>query len=106
MPYIGRNQLGEIVATSETKTQVCSEFIETDTPEFFSYLLKVGGVNLETLKSDLDLVRVIEDLVDVLVAKSVISINDLPPAVQRKLLSRKSIRSQGGLGAQHDLIEL
>lgn len=106
MPYISRHQSGEVASASQTQTQVCSEFIEADSPEFFSYLLKLGGLNLNTLNSDLDLVRVIEDLVDVLVAKSVISINDLPPPVQRKLLRRKSIRSQGALGTQHDLIEL
>lgn len=45
---------------------------------------------LDTL--DMDMVRVIEDLVDVLIAKDLIRFTDLPDAVQNKLLFKKSIR--------------
>jgi hypothetical protein len=106
MPYINRDYSGKLISVSEIKTEECAEFIEEDAPELLSLLFKLGNINLKTLRSDIDLIRVIEDLVDILVAKSLISINDLPAPVQKKLLSRKSLRVEGGLSSQHDLIEL
>ena len=44
------------------------------------------------------MVRVIEDLIDILVAKSIISLNEFPQPVQLKLLKRDSMRKGEGLG--------
>lgn len=44
-------------------------------------------------KLDSDMVRVIEDLVDILIDKEVIRFTDLPQPVQNKLLFKKSIRN-------------
>jgi hypothetical protein len=53
------------------------------------------------------MIRVIDDLVNILLEKSIISINDLPQAVQIKLLTRKSLRTQGSLGVSaSELIKL
>lgn len=43
---------------------------------------------------DVDLVRVIEDVVDLLVSQGVFRFTDLPASAQRKLLFRKNLRSQ------------
>jgi len=43
-------------------------------------------------QSDIELVRVLEDLVDVLTQKGVILFTELPEAAQQKLLRRKSAR--------------
>ena len=43
---------------------------------------------------DADFVRVLEDVIDTLVAKNVINITDLPPEAQAKLFSRKSFRER------------
>jgi hypothetical protein len=43
---------------------------------------------------DLDLVRVLEDVIDLLVSKGVFHFTDLPEAAQQKLLHRKSVRRQ------------
>jgi hypothetical protein len=48
----------------------------------------------EKLKeTDNDLIRVIEDIVDVLVAKNLIKIDDLPQAAQEKINYRKGLRN-------------
>jgi hypothetical protein len=39
--------------------------------------------------------RVVEDLIETLVTKSIISFVDLPQPVQLKLLKRKNLRDQG-----------
>jgi hypothetical protein len=43
---------------------------------------------------DIDLVRVLEDVVDLLVARGVFRFTDLPQSAQEKLLFRKNLRSQ------------
>ncbi|MNV95727.1 hypothetical protein D3C71_1906530 [compost metagenome] len=46
--------------------------------------------------SDLELIRVLEDLVSVLVERGVIRYTDLPEAAQRKLQARAEVRSSLG----------
>lgn len=49
-------------------------------------------------KSDLEMVRVLDDLIYLLIRKSVIAITDLPPMAQVKLLNRANARQElGGL---------
>ena len=43
---------------------------------------------------DVDLVRVLEDVVDLLVSRGVFRFTDLPESAQQKLLFRKNLRSQ------------
>lgn len=43
---------------------------------------------------DIDLVRVLEDVIDLLVARGVFRFTDLPDSAQQKLMFRKSLRSQ------------
>ena len=53
------------------------------------------------------MIRVIEDVIDVLISKSLINVNDLPQSVQLKLLARKSYRKNGTFGTDSsELIEL
>ncbi|VFS56484.1 Uncharacterised protein [Kluyvera cryocrescens] len=50
--------------------------------------LKVNSIRTATIQqlqqSDLNMVRVLEDLIEVLMSKGIISITDLPPAAQSK----------------------
>lgn len=65
------------------------------------------GDNAEALKEDLSMIRVIEDVVDLLVLKGLIRVTDLPEAVQAKLMQRRARRDGGGFqpdGA--DMIDL
>lgn len=43
---------------------------------------------------DVDLVRVLEDVIDLLVARGVFRFTDLPTSAQEKLMFRKNLRSQ------------
>ena len=45
------------------------------------------------LKSDLDTIRVFEDLADVLINKRIVVLTDFPAAAQEKLMRRKRLRS-------------
>ena len=92
MPYIQRGTDGKIIAVSNDPLNAPTEQISADAPElraFFSMLDQQESV-FET--SDLKLIRVIEDVIDLLIAKNVICITDLPPPVQSKLMERRSLR--------------
>jgi hypothetical protein len=47
---------------------------------------------------DMDMVRVIEDVIDVMIDKDLIRFTDLPEPVQNKLIFKRSIRNAMGPG--------
>jgi hypothetical protein len=107
MPYVKRNAEGKIQAISLVASDEHPDFIEANADELKLSLALLTSNNLEAMASDLAMVRVIEDLIDVLLTKSLITISDLPESVQRKLIARKNLRQQGSFNiAENDLIEL
>lgn len=96
MPYIQRNNEGCISAISSEQTLSISEWIEPDAPEFKIYLSRLAGNVPEVAgalaESDHALVRVVDDLVNVLIEKNLMRFTDLPEAAQRKLMARQSLR--------------
>ena len=63
------------------------------------YANEVMEVSLKQLKqSDFEMIRVLDDLIQVLTSKGVIRVTDLPPAAQAKLMDRTQAREAlGGL---------
>ena len=107
MTYVRRNPEGQIIGISLTEADEFHEFLESDSEELKLTLIKFSSSNIELLGSDLAMIRVIEDVIDILISKSLISVNDLPQSVQLKLLARKSYRKNGSFDtASSDLIKL
>lgn len=93
--YIRRNQLGEIFAISRIANDDFVEYLADDTEELQNFLRGLQPIHQKSLaESDLDMVRVLEDLVGLLIDRSVIRFTDLPAAAQMKLLSRKQLRER------------
>ena len=96
MPYIQRNSEGGISAISAEKTVSIPEWIEPDAPELTTYLSCLAGNVPEVAgalaESDHALVRVVDDLVNVLIEKNLMRFTDLPEAAQQKLMARQSLR--------------
>lgn len=95
MHFIERDGEGRIVRVEDAEFRGMTEQ-STETTAEISEWLKVESLRAATLQrlqqSDLDMVRVLEDLIEVLMSKGVISITDLPPAAQNKLLNRAQAR--------------
>lgn len=107
MPYVKRNAEGKIISISMVASEEHAEIVDPNADELKLTLALLSSGNLDAMASDLAMVRVIEDLIDILLAKSLISINDLPQSVQLKLLARKNSRQQGSFNViSNDLIEL
>jgi hypothetical protein len=95
MMYVRRNDNGDIVAASQEPLSGFTE-IAHDAPELQDFLCSQLNVTEghRFRESDSSLIRVIEDLVDLLAFKGIIRFTDLPPEAQNKLMERKSMRGQ------------
>ena len=92
MLYAKRNTSGEIVMLSKDPTPECSETVAPDSPEVLAFLADQPGSSAHFIASDLAFVRVVEDILEVLLDKGIITFTDLPEAAQAKVMERKSLR--------------
>ena len=96
MPFVERDASGAIVAIAMSATAAATEWLEPTTPELSDFINKVAPVPDEFSRSDLALIRVVEDIVNTLIEKNLIRFTDLPDAAQQKLLERRSMRRDRG----------
>ncbi|MFQ3787608.1 tryptophan synthase subunit beta like protein [Halomonas sp. A29] len=93
--FIKRDESGQIEQVSREATDECQEFVPPGSPELQNFLSAgTGAENLALSKSDLAFVRVLEDVINVLMDKGVISFTDLPEPAQQKLMERQSLRKR------------
>ena len=92
MTYIMRSEQGVIVSVSEVLLEGACEQVAADSPELRVFIEDLASANNVFESSDMKLIRVIEDVIDLLIAKNLICITELPPPVQTKLMERRSLR--------------
>ena len=103
MAYVYRNNEGKIIATSTAEN--FGEgwlFIEDDAKEYIEYLEQILIKNAPFRESDLQLARVLEDLINILTERDVIRFTDFPPAAQKRLNDRQLMRKKTQLSALID----
>jgi len=109
MPYVQRDNSGQISAIFQKPRKEAEEFLSNDHPDiqsFFGGIVPQIGKNqgAEQLnQTDISLIRVIEDIVDTLIAKNVITLTDLPLGAREKIMQRKSTRER--IFGTSDIIE-
>jgi hypothetical protein len=89
MPFVQRDSSGQVVALFSTAGPDHEEEVPSGHPD----LVPVVGDG-EFARLDADLIRVIEDVVDVLIDRGLLRLTDLPPEAQRKLMTRKGARAR------------
>lgn len=90
--FVRRDESGRIVAASLVAEAGIAEAVEDGDPELLAFGRgDPAGATLTA--SDLRLVRVLEDIVDLLIERDVIRFTDLPQQAQEKLMERKSLRA-------------
>jgi hypothetical protein len=106
-----RDAEGRIVTL--TRQTLCAEQIKLENwqavsisdAEVQAFTQEVSS-QTEALKlSDIGLVRVVEDLIDVLINRSVFQFTDLPEAVQFKLMERRQTRASMGYRLHPTLLD-
>ncbi len=105
MFYVQRDDEGLLARVEAAPYAEYTEMLPADHAEIQDWFADdVVENSLKQLKqSDLDMIRVLEDLIEVLTTKGVISITDLPAGAQAKLLNRSTARK--ALGSLNNLIE-
>jgi len=105
MFYVQRDGEGQLARVEAAPYAEYTEILPADHAEIQEWFADdVVENSLKQLKqSDLDMIRVLEDLIEVLTTKGVISITDLPAGAQAKLLNRSTARK--ALGSLNNLIE-
>ena len=95
MPYVSRNPEGKIEAIFDHPTPASPEKITLDNPELIEFLshdgLKEYTKNL-LQETDKSIIRVVDDLIEALLKKHILTITDLPVPAQEKLLNRQEAR--------------
>jgi hypothetical protein len=95
MLYIQRDAEQNVQAIFLTPQPDASEVAALDSADVREFLARGEQSNRESfLSSDLDLIRVIEDLIQILLQKNLVAITDFPPSVVIKLINRQVIREQ------------
>ena len=104
MFYVQRDAAGQLLRVEAASYEGFSEILPADNAEIQEWFGDDEVENsLKQLKqSDLDMIRVLEDLITVLIRKGVVRITDLPEAAQSKLVGRSKARD--ALGGLHRLI--
>mgnify|MGYP003483478272 FL=1 len=100
MFYVQRDAQGQLVRVEAAAYAESTETLPADSLEIQAwYANEVVETSLKQLKqSDLEMIRVLDDLIQVLTSKGVIRVTDLPPAAQAKLMDRTQAREAlGGL---------
>jgi hypothetical protein len=95
MPYVKRDEQGRINAVSLQPGAGMTE-LPSSSPELLAFMHKMGVEESTLQQSDMRLVRVLEDLIDLLIDRDVIRFTDLPLPAQEKLMERRSIRQSLG----------
>lgn len=107
MPYVKRNDKGEIISVSKQAVSDDDEFLpnnDWDLLHFLSQELPEDHPLHYLAASDLELTRVLEDLIDLLVRKGIINFTDFPSSAQSKLLGRRSARAKLNEGQDSILV--
>lgn len=96
MIFVRRNANGEVTAVSQGPVEADGvedwRLATGGEPEVLAFSRAIVEAANPMSPSDLGLVRVLEDLVDLLVDRAVIRFTDLPLAAQSKLLERRGSR--------------
>lgn len=108
MPYVSRDASGRVSGIFLRTHPEAAEFLPGDHADivlFFGGVLpgNLGNHALMDLTySDIEFIRVIEDVIDVLIDKKLLIFTDLPDKVCEKILSRKDARDR--LAGSNDLV--
>lgn len=101
MAYILKNKDGEIIASSPTEN-IAEGWEAVDKNNHAAYVMFLQS-SLDTTsrfrESDIQLVRVLEDLIGLLIERDVIRFTDLPAMAQKRLNDRESMRKETSLSS-------
>lgn len=95
MAYVFKNAQGNVVAASAAENLGKGwEHVEDNAKEYLEFLENALAENAPFRESDIQLARVLEDLISMLIERNVIRFTDFPQAAQKRLNDRQSMRKK------------
>jgi hypothetical protein len=99
MPYVSRDASGKISGVFEHAEVGVGDEIAADDPELRRFLVEQGLSSPDSARqvlaeSDLKMIRLVDDLIDLMIDKDLIKFTDLPPAAGEKYLQRQVARKR------------
>ncbi len=95
MAYVFKNSQGNVIAASASENLGKGWiFIEDNAREYLEFLENSLAENAPFRESDIQLARVLEDLISMLIEKNIIRFTDFPQAAQKRLNDRQGMRKK------------
>lgn len=97
MPFVKRDDRGQVTALFRERDPEAQEYLPPQHEEvraFVNASEAARDADAEFYRSDQSMIRVYEDLLDVLMEKKTVLLTDLPDAAREKLMGRKRLRSE------------
>lgn len=95
MAYVLKNAQGVVIAISATESLGAEWiFVEDSDSQYLQFLESQIQLTNPFRESDISLARVLEDLIDVLINRNLITFSDLPQAAQNRLIGRQKLRKK------------
>ena len=91
--FVKRDPDGSVVAVSRWQLTTEWEEISDQAAELTAFGGTIAAGQKGLASTDLGLVRVLEDTIDLLIERGVLRFTDFPEAAQAKLLERRSMRA-------------
>ena len=110
MPYVIRDAAGRISGIFDQAEVGVGEEIAASDPEVTRFLIEQGLSTPDSARqvlqnSDLKMIRLVDDLIDLMIEKDVIKFTDLPPAAGEKYLQRQVARKRLQIVVgEHDIL--
>ena len=97
MLYVERDKDGKIVGLRNTPSDQANEKKSVTDEEVLEFLnKKIGDESYQHLLSlsDVGIIRILEDLVELLIKKNILLLTELPTEAQEKIKERKMLRDK------------
>jgi hypothetical protein len=95
MAYVFKNAQGTVVAASASENLGEGwALVEDNAKEYLEFLENSLAKNAPFRESDIQLARVLEDLISMLIERNLIRFTDFPQAAQKRLNDRQSMRKK------------
>ncbi len=100
MAFVLKNASGHIVAVSPSlQVNADWEAIDDKDIDYLHFLDQELKKHHTFRESDIQLARVLEDLISIMIDRSLISFTDFPSAAQKRLNERQTLRRENSLSA-------
>lgn len=94
MPFVTKDSLGAVVGVHQ-KMVAGGAIVPPNDPALLEFLKQSANIESRSTAlhdSDREMARVIEDLIELMIDKRMISLGELPTAAQEKVLKRQRLR--------------